>query len=297
MLLKWAALLLFHLLAVIGAGEILTIYPKWDQDHDLHCIALRQLETALRLYCEREDYYSVITLAGASEEVFGSFLLKKLKDALREFLREEKINSAITSIDGLGEVIDKLLSRLKDNDKLCEEIKEKLRNDEEPSSLQDKLQRGRGKEKQLLKELEGIVVEKLEGFQEDSDEKNDDLINLLEKFKYLFNSHKPTLGSLTDAAFEIGNLLDGEPPSRRGVVGAANDVRNILKHGLLDETNIVEFDAPEKAKDMLDRAISNFFQLTGNRTQAMEQFEDMHVQDNAHIRPCSEDGEESSIPQ
>ncbi len=42
--------------------------------HDVQCMALRQLETALRLYFEREDYYSVITLAGASEDIFGKLL-------------------------------------------------------------------------------------------------------------------------------------------------------------------------------------------------------------------------------
>lgn len=267
--------------------------------HDVHCLALRQLETALRLYFEREDYYSVITLAGASEEVFGSFLIKKLKKALCEYFEQEENNSAITSIDGLEEAISRFLKKLEDNNKLCEEILEKLRNDEEPTGLQTKLQRGRNEEKKLLKDLEGIVNEKLEGLCENSNEKNDVLKNLLEKLRYIFNSHKPTLGSLTDAAVGLGNLLDGEAPSRRGVIGAANDIRNILKHGLLDETNIIEFDAPEEAKDMLDRAISNYFQLTSNLTPAMEKFckEDMHVQDSPEIRLRSEEDEDSSTTQ
>ena len=44
------------------------------QEHDRKSLALRQLETALRLYFEREDYASVITLAGAADEVFGKLL-------------------------------------------------------------------------------------------------------------------------------------------------------------------------------------------------------------------------------
>ena len=36
------------------------------QGHDRRCIALTQLETALRLYFERQDYYSVVALAGAA---------------------------------------------------------------------------------------------------------------------------------------------------------------------------------------------------------------------------------------
>ena len=45
-----------------------------EMAHDVSCCALRQLETALPLYFEGEDYYSVTTLAGAAEEVFGKLL-------------------------------------------------------------------------------------------------------------------------------------------------------------------------------------------------------------------------------
>ena len=44
-----------------------------EMAHDVQCIALKQPETALRLFFEWEDYYSVITLAGASEEILESF--------------------------------------------------------------------------------------------------------------------------------------------------------------------------------------------------------------------------------
>src|SRR2546421_6232717 len=37
-------------------------------------MALTQLETALRLYFEGSDHFSVITLAGAADEVFGQLL-------------------------------------------------------------------------------------------------------------------------------------------------------------------------------------------------------------------------------
>ena len=265
--------------------------------HDIQCVALKQLETALRLYFEREDYYSVITLAGAAEEVFGSLLFKKLKDTLCEYFEHEGNDSAITSIDSLVEVIKRYLKKLEDNNKLCEEILGKLRDDEEPTGLQSKLQHGRGEEKKFLRDMEGIINKELEVSSANSDEKNDGLKNLLENLRNVFNSHKPTLGSLTDAGVEIGNLLDGETPSRRGVIGAANNVKNILKHGLLGETNIVEFDAPEEAKDMLDRAISNYSQLTGNPTPEMERFQGMHVQDSPEIRLPSEEDEESSATQ
>ena len=37
-------------------------------------LALSQLETALRLFAEGKEFASVITLAGAADEVFGKFL-------------------------------------------------------------------------------------------------------------------------------------------------------------------------------------------------------------------------------
>lgn len=46
------------------------------QAHDKYCIALRQLETALRLFREADDLYAVITLAGAAEEILGKLVAK-----------------------------------------------------------------------------------------------------------------------------------------------------------------------------------------------------------------------------
>lgn len=45
-----------------------------EQTFDRKSIALRQLETALRLYFEGEDYFSVITLAAVADEIFGKLL-------------------------------------------------------------------------------------------------------------------------------------------------------------------------------------------------------------------------------
>ncbi len=265
--------------------------------HDIYCIALRQLKTALRLYFEEVDYYSVITLAGASEEVFGSLLLKKLKDTLRDYFEQGEYDSAITSTDGLQERINKLREKFEENDKLCEEILEKLRNDEEPNSLPGKLLGGRNLEKKLLKELKGVVDDKIKGLEEDSGEKDESLKKLLDPLKWMFDSYWPALDSLADGAVKIGEIFEGETPSRRDVIGIANEIRNILKHGLLDERKIVEFDALEVAKHILDRAISNYFQLTGNLTPEMERFQDMHVQDSPEIRLPSEEDEESSATQ
>ena len=145
--------------------------------------------------------------------------------------------------------------------------------------------------------MEGIVDEKLEGLEETIGEKNDSLKIFLEPLKWMFDSYMPTMDSLANAGVKIGNIQDNEALRRNNVIAAANEIRNILKHGLLDERKVIEFDAPEIAKDMLDRAISNYFQLTSNLTSEMQQFQDMHVQDNAFTRPCSEEHEESSALQ
>ena len=141
---------------------------------DVRCIALRQLETALRLYFEKEDYYSVITLAGAAEEILGK----------------------------------------------------------------------------LLKE----------------------------------DGHENSLDALKKATRAISERLWGEAPTEKTAT-RANDARNRLKHWSPGQPQSVEFDAAEEAKDMLDRAIDNYYELTSELTDSMDRFQDMHVYDNKQIRP------------
>ena len=128
--------------------------------HDIHCMALRQLETALCLYRDEKDYYSVITLAGAAEEVFG------------KLLKEDNPENALDSIKKGGAAIHE------------------------------------------------VIIE------EDIPEK------------------------------EISDR--------------ANWARNLLKHWSPGQPKVFEFDAPEEAKDMLNRAIDNYYDLTGNLTPAMQ---------------------------
>jgi hypothetical protein len=67
------------------------------QAYDKKSIALSQLETALRLFEEGQDFFSVITLAGAADEIFGQLVtigggesslasLKKAGAAIYEYL-------------------------------------------------------------------------------------------------------------------------------------------------------------------------------------------------------------------
>lgn len=50
-------------------------------------LALSQLETALRLFAMGNDFASVITLAGAADEVFGKFLAAKGQENSLESLK------------------------------------------------------------------------------------------------------------------------------------------------------------------------------------------------------------------
>jgi hypothetical protein len=62
--------------------------PVAVQGHDRKCMALTQLETALRLYFERQDYYSVVALAGAADEIFGQLLTAKGLDCSIETIKK-----------------------------------------------------------------------------------------------------------------------------------------------------------------------------------------------------------------
>ena len=145
-----------------------------EMAHDVQCIAFKQLETALRLYFEGEDYYSVITLAGASEEILGQLLIS--------YGDENSLNS--------------------------------------------------------LKEAAGAVQEAVYG--------------------------------QNTKASEISDL--------------ANAARNVLKHWSPEKPKVFEFDARGEAKDMLDRAIDNYYSLTGSLSPKMQRFHDETVTSNAQIR-------------
>lgn len=57
-----------------------------EQTYDRKCIALAQLETALRLYFEGQDYFSAVTLA--AEEVLGGLLSEKGIDKSLDSMKE-----------------------------------------------------------------------------------------------------------------------------------------------------------------------------------------------------------------
>ncbi|WP_263769629.1 hypothetical protein [Propionivibrio soli] len=142
------------------------------RSHDCRCIALTQLETALRLYFEGSDFFSVITLAGNADEIFGKIVKAKRRES---------------SLDELKKAVAAM---------------------------------------------------------------------------YLH--------------------LYGEELSQNAVAERANWARNAIKHGI-GETPTVAFDAEEEAKDMLNRAIQNYWVLESWLTPAMEKFQRESVTRVQHI--------------
>ena len=51
-------------------------------------IAKRQIDTAIELFLERKDYLSVVTLAGAGEEILGKLLTRHSKKNMMDCLKE-----------------------------------------------------------------------------------------------------------------------------------------------------------------------------------------------------------------
>jgi hypothetical protein len=130
--------------------------------HDRKTMGAQQMETALRLYFEGSDFYSVITLAGAADEIFGQML------------------------------------------------------------------RNIGKQ--------------------------------------------PKLDSIKMATKAIYEHLYGEDFDDAVVAERANRARNALKHWHPSQPDVVWFIAAEEAKDMLDRAVYNFWSLEHTLSPAMDRF-------------------------
>jgi hypothetical protein len=85
---------------VIPRLKLAAHFDMAPQAYDKRCIALAQIETALRLFFEGVDLFSVVTLAGAAEEIFGKLVrarggansldeLAKAGVAIHQFLFKE----------------------------------------------------------------------------------------------------------------------------------------------------------------------------------------------------------------
>lgn len=82
-----------------------------------------------------------------------------------------------------------------------------------------------------------------------------------------------SLESTKKAVSAIHMHLFGEPLAASIVVERANRARNCLKHWDEGDPHIVKLDLPEEARDMLNRAIDNYWSLEQKLSPAMERFQ------------------------
>jgi len=82
-----------------------------------------------------------------------------------------------------------------------------------------------------------------------------------------------SLESLTKAVSAIHEKLYGEPTPPAHIVRRANLARNSLKHWSEGDPEIIKFDLAVEARDMLNRAIDNYWALEQRLSPAMESFQ------------------------
>ena len=246
-------------------------------DHEVRCMALRQLETACHLY-EQQDYYSVITLAGAAEEIFENLRMDKLLKELKPLL----IGSSDNAISQLPEKLQKDSSKLTKDLKALKEVTAQF-----PRVPEETWDKGLNKLTFEARRVLNKLIKDCKKIEDIYGELPND--EFLASLKGLFVCNKSSLNSFSVSVVKIAERLPKSPgeeedPTESDVRRRANWIRNTLKHWFPGQPNVVEFDAAEEAKDMLDRAIDNYYALTFELTDAMQRFRDMHVHDNKQIR-------------
>ncbi len=82
-----------------------------------------------------------------------------------------------------------------------------------------------------------------------------------------------SLESLKKAVAAIHEKIYGEPIPPSQAADRANRARNSLKHWDPGDPHIVKFDLPQEARDMLYRAIDNYWTLEQKLSPAMERFQ------------------------
>lgn len=71
----------------------------------------------------------------------------------------------------------------------------------------------------------------------------------------------------------IHNYLYGESTPPQQIASRANHAKNSLKHWDRGDPNLISLDLPEEARDMLNRAIDNYWALEERLSPAMEEFQ------------------------
>jgi len=78
------------------------------------------------------------------------------------------------------------------------------------------------------------------------------------------------LEELVDASQKIESVIYGDASEKKKIVSLANYYRDRLKH-ISDGADLF-FSVDSEAADLIDRAISNYYKLTGNETSEMAKF-------------------------
>ena len=81
-----------------------------------------------------------------------------------------------------------------------------------------------------------------------------------------------SLKSLVAAVTAIQQKLFGEALEPNQIADRTNAARNSLKHWDVGDTEIVKFNLEVEARDMLTRAVDNYWTLEQKRSPAMERF-------------------------
>ena len=82
-----------------------------------------------------------------------------------------------------------------------------------------------------------------------------------------------SLESLKKAVGAIHQRLYGEPDDPKHIAERANRAKNSLKYWDIGQPMIVKLDLEQEAKDMLFRAIDNYWMLKETLSPAMERFQ------------------------
>ena len=92
--------------------------------------------------------------------------------------------------------------------------------------------------------------------------------------KLLFAEGKESsLETLKVAVVKIHEKLYGEPGDPKQIANRANFAKNSLKHWDVGQPVIIKFDLEQEAKDMLARAIDNYWLLKEDLSPNMERFQ------------------------
>jgi hypothetical protein len=73
-----------------------------------------------------------------------------------------------------------------------------------------------------------------------------------------------SFNSMKNGAVLISQFLEGEPTTEKAIHNLMNKAKNSTKHmnGSADST--IDFEPKAEAKDLLDRAVTNYYQLMGH---------------------------------